>query len=513
MLNPVSPSPIGEMPILELRDVGKSFAGIFACRNISMAVRAGEVVAIAGENGAGKSTTMRCLSGFMTPSEGEILVDGSRVQFGSTRDGEAHGVAMIPQELDLFPELSIAENLFVSGARPRRRWGGFDWALMNRRAAAILAELGVSIDVTQPTKSLSSANAKLVQIARALGRNARVIIMDEPTAALSDREVTNLLGVIRYLRDRGTAVIYITHRLNEIFEISDRVLVLRDGKLVASGPTVEFSPQSLIQSMVGRSLEQLYVRHPHEPGEIALEVCGLGLPGKFRDISFCVRSGEILGLAGLIGAGRSEVAQAIYGMYPAKIGKILVGGKEVKISSVADAIALGLAYLPEERRSQGLILSDPIAQNISFAVLKRFVRFGLIQRRDERQFARNAAQTFTVRGASVEAPVGNLSGGNQQKVLLAKVMALEPKIIILDEPTRGVDVGAKAEIYGLIDELVRSGKAVILISSEMNEIISLSDRVYVMHEGEGSRLIEHGQISAEAIGAAAAGHPEASHVV
>jgi ABC-type sugar transport system ATPase subunit len=492
-------------PAYALRGIGKSFGGVFACRGVSLEVQPGEVVAIAGENGAGKSTTVKCLYGLYAPDEGSVEVAGRAVRMGSPRDGEANGISMIPQELDLFPELSIVENLFVGRDRSRTFWGGFDWKAMRRRAGEILASLGVSLDVTRPVKSLPAATGKLVEIARALNRDARLIIMDEPTAALTEREAERLFSVIRGLTARGVSVIYITHRLDEIFEISDRILVLRDGGMVTCGPTGDFTVASLVQAMVGRPLAQLYARHHHATGDEVLSVRNLSRTGSFRDVSFSLHAGEILGISGLIGAGRSELACAIYGFDPADAGSILVDGRAVRIRSVRDALSHGISYLPEERRSQGLVLPAPVEQNISFGILDSISRFGLVARNRERALAADAVRRFRIAGAGPGAPVGVLSGGNQQKVLLAKTLASGPRIIILDEPTRGVDIGAKAEIYALVEDLARAGKAVILISSEMNEVLSLSDRILVMHEGSVTGIFVREQFSAEAIGAAAAG--------
>lgn len=492
-------------PAFALRGIDKAFGGVHACRGIDLAVQPGEVIAIAGENGAGKSTTVKCFYGLYAPDEGTVEVAGKPVRLNSPRDGEGFGIVMIPQELDLFPELSVVENLFIGTGRPRTAWGGFDWKSMRRKARDILAGLGVDFDVTLPVKALSAANAKLVEIARALSRDARLIIMDEPTASLTEREAGRLFKVIRGLAAKGVSIIYITHRLDEIFEVSNRIAVLRDGRLIACAETSSFTVASLVQAMVGRPLEQFYVRHQHRPGAEILGVEGLSLAGRFHDISFSLRAGEVLGLSGLIGAGRSELACAIYGMDPADSGTIAIDGRRVLVRSVRDAIAHGIAYLPEERRSQGLVLPASITENISFCVLSRFSWFGLVSRKSEHDFARLAARRFTVAGASLDAPVEVLSGGNQQKVLLAKTLAAEPRIIILDEPTRGVDVGAKAEIYAIIDALAAAGKAVILISSEMNEVLSLSDRILVMHEGRITGEFSRDRFSAEAIGAAAAG--------
>lgn len=492
-------------PVCALRDVGKQFGPIIACSGISLELFAGEAVALAGENGAGKSTTAKCLYGYYAPSTGHVEVGGRQVQFRSPRDGEAAGVVIIPQELDLFPELSIVENMFMGQRRLRTRIGTFDWRRMKKIARDILAKLGLRLDVSLPVKLLSAANCKLVEIARALNRNARVIIMDEPTAALTEREVKRLLAIVRDLKAQGVAVVYITHRLDEIFEVCDRIVVLRDGKIVGDKPIGEFTENSLVKLMVGRPLESLFTHNPHPAGEIALEVRGLTSEPAFRDISFQVRRGEIFGISGLIGAGRSELAHALFGLRPFSAGEIFVAGSKKKIRSVADAFANEIAYLPEERRSQGLILPFSIQANMSLASLGRFTSFGLISNRREAAFARKAAAELTVVGADIDACVSVLSGGNQQKVLIAKTLARHPRIIILDEPTRGVDVGAKSEIYKIIDDLARRGCAVLLISSELNEVLAMSDRIMVMREGVAIRTFERSEFSPENIGAAAAG--------
>jgi len=498
-------------PVFALRRIGKSFGPIPACQEIELEIFPGDVIALAGENGAGKSTTMRCLFGVFSPTEGHVEVGGTKVCFNSPRDAEAMGIAMIPQELDLFPELSIAENIFIGQRRPRNRVGLFDWAKMRQRAREIMSSLGVNTDVDAPVRTISAATGKLVEIGRALNRDARLIIMDEPTASLTERETERLFAVIARLKAEKVAVVYITHRLDEIFTISNRIVVMRDGTLIQTSPTADMTVEDLVKAMVGRSLETLYQRHPHPLGKVALSIKSLTRGSAFANVSFEVREGEILGVSGLIGSGRSEVAQAIFGITPPDSGEILLDGKATRIRSPAVAMDNGIAYLPEERRSQGLILPLAIGANISLAVLSRFTSFGFVDRAREDEFAAETVKRFTVSGASLSAPVEILSGGNQQKVLLAKTLALDPRIVILDEPTRGVDVGAKSEIYAIIDRLAAQGKAVILISSEMNEVLSMSDRIIVMHEGRISGEFVRADFSQTAIGAAAAGRRIRSH--
>ncbi len=487
-----------------LRQLGMSFGGVFACRGVDMDFRRGEVHALMGENGAGKSTTMKCLAGLYVPTEGNVEVDGESVQFRSPRDAERRGIALIPQELDLFPELSIAENMFLGAARPRTRWGGIDHRAMREAAREALGRLGANFDPGTKVKHLSAANGKLVEIARALTRDARLLIMDEPTASLTEREVSNLFRVIRDLRARGMAVIYISHRLDEVFALCDRITVLRDGRLIASGPVGDTTPARLVQTMVGRPMDTLFSRTFHPPGPVVLAVDGLGRGKAFRDVSFSLHGGEILGVSGLIGAGRTEVALALFGVAPADNGTVRLRGAPLTVTGPRDAMMSGIAYLPEERRAQGLVLDRSIEWNVGIGCLGQFSRGGLIDGRGARAFAARATAAVGVKGGDLAGPVSHLSGGNQQKVVLARTLALDPDIVILDEPTRGVDVGAKSDIYRIIDGLARSGKAVLMISSELNELMSMCDRIVVMREGSLVGTFDR-PFSAEALGAAAAG--------
>ena len=487
-----------------LRNLGMSFGGVYACRALDLEFHQGEVHAFVGENGAGKSTTMKCLAGLYAPTEGDVEVDGQPVHLTSPRDAERLGICLIPQELDLFPELSIAENMFLGRDRPHTRWGGFDGAKMKAVARAALDRMGLNLDPRKKVKHLSAANAKIVEIARALTRQARLLIMDEPTASLTEREVARLFQVVRDLRAQGITIIYISHRLDEVFALSDRITVLRDGRHVSTGKTSAFTPSSLVQMMVGRPLEALFTRTFQRPGPVVLSVQGLGRSGRFKDVSFDLRRGEILGFSGLIGAGRTEVALALYGIAPADRGRVTIKDQPVQVGSPRRALELGIGYLPEERRAQALVLPRSIAWNISIACLGRFSHLGLLADKDAKAFAKTAASAVGVRGGSLDTPVSHLSGGNQQKVVLAKTLATSPTIVILDEPTRGVDVGAKSEIYKIIDELAKSGKSVIMISSELNELIAMCDRILVMHEGAVAGIFDR-EFSAHQLGAAATG--------
>ena len=494
-----------DKPVLcRMQGIGKHFAGAWACRNVELTVRAGEVHAVLGENGAGKSTLMKLLHGVYQPDEGSIEVAGRELKFGSPKDAEAAGIAMIPQELDLFPDLSVCENLYVGRKRPRTRLGVFDWAAMRREARAVFEKLGIDMDVRAPVRSLSSASAQMVEIARALIRDARIVLMDEPTAALSQQEADRLFAIVRDLCARGVGVVYITHRLEEVFENADQVTVMRDGARVHTGPSHGLDTHSLVELMVGRPLQRFFHRTARSPAGVALKVERLTRRGAFADVSLELRRGEIVGLAGLIGAGRSELAQAIFGIAPADSGEIVVDGHPVKIDSAAIALKHGIAYLPEERRSQGLHLNFSSPWNIAFGNLDALSNFGLVSTGRERTTATGYQSMFSIRG-DMGQPVGGLSGGNQQKVLLSKLLFQKPDIIILDEPTRGVDVGARAEIYRIIDELANAGKAILMISSELNEVLSMADRILVMYRGRLSGPFQGPDFSARQIGFATAG--------
>ena len=419
---------------------------------------------------------------------------------------------MIPQELDLFPELSISDNIWIGQSRPRTRFGGFDYTAMERSAREHLNALGLDVDVRLPAKHLSAANGKLVEIARALNVGASVVVMDEPTASLTEREVDRLLSVVKSMQARNVAVIYITHRLEEIFQVSNRIIVLRDGALISDGLTSEETENSLVKKMVGRPVDDLFSRCPHELGDVLLSVEGLSCEGAFENVSFSLHKGEILGLAGLIGAGRSELAEALFGIRKTTAGTIRLAGEEITIKSVSEAFLSGIGMVPEERRAMGLILEFSIRDNMSFSSLDRFKIGPFIDRNAEAEFAKKAAAEVTIVGAALDAPVSALSGGNQQKAVIAKVLARQPQILILDEPTRGVDIGAKSEIYRIIDELAKKGHAVLLISSELNEIIAMCDRTLVMREGRMMKSFDRSEFSPEAIGAASAGLMERANV-
>lgn len=492
-------------PLAMMSGVTKRFGGVMALEAVDFDLLPGEVHALVGENGAGKSTLVKVLCGVHGSDSGDLEVAGSKVAFASVGEASAAGVALVPQELELFEELSVAENLFTGRNRPRKRWGGFDWSAMHRRAEEIFRSLNVDLDVRVSVKRLSAASRQLVEIGRGLLREARILILDEPTAALSEREASALFGVISGLTANGVGVVYISHRLDEVFRISDRITVMRDGKKVETAPADDFSHDDLVRLMVGRELSKSFQREGVTAGDTVLEVRGLTLPGVFEDVSFSVREGEILGLSGLIGAGRTEVAHAIFGVDPPLGGTIAVRGEEATPRTPAEAQRLGIAYLPEERRSEGLFLPLSVAENATFARLRRLARYGLIRVSEQEAVTEDYVQRLSVRCRSVRDPVSNLSGGNQQKVVLAKCLVNDPSILILDEPTRGVDVGAKSEIYRLIDALAQDGKAVLLISSELEEILAMSDRVVVMREGRVTGEFPGSEATQEGLTAAAMG--------
>lgn len=495
-------------PVFKLEDITKRFGGTVALEDVDFDLLPGEVHALIGENGAGKSTLMKIVAGVHAPDEGTFKVDGEDTQFASPREAEGAGIAMIPQELNLFTELSVAENLFVGRARPRSAWGGLDWNTMQEEARSQFESFDANFDITTQVKQLSTANRQLVAIVRALMGEAKVIIMDEPTASLAGEEVQRLFRIIEDLTSNDVGIVYVSHRLEEIFEISDRVTVLRDGEHIETAPTSEMDSEKLVHLMVGRSLEELFTRSESDPGEVALEVRGLTRQGEFEEVDLSIRKGEVVGLAGLVGAGRTEVAQAIFGINPAEEGEILIEDEAVEINSATDAMRNGVFYVPEERQSQGLILPFPIDSNITLSILDRLSRLGFVKTGSQTESAEKFAESLSIKGAALTDPVSRLSGGNQQKVVLAKSLAREPSILLLDEPTRGVDVGAKSEIYRLIDELAKEGKAVMLISSELEEVLSMSDRIVVMREGRVAGELSREEATQEKVMSAATGAGE-----
>ncbi|MDZ5450102.1 sugar ABC transporter ATP-binding protein [Labrys sp. ZIDIC5] len=488
--------------VVSLRDISKSFSGVKVLRDVNFDVRPGEVHALLGENGAGKSTLIKVIAGVHQPDTGTLTVGSETVRFTSPRHARRHGIATVYQELLLFPELTVAENIFLGNA-PRQKWGGLDWSAMRLRARQLLDSLDShDLDVDAKVGTLSVANRQRVEIAKALSQDARLLIMDEPTAALVEADVRRLMSVVKKLRERGVAIIYVSHRMPEIFELADRVTVLRDGSYIGTRDIGEVTEGSLVSMMVGRSIEQLFPKVEAPLGEVALELRDVSYGRKVQNVSLSLRAGEILGLAGLIGSGRTELALTVFGITPASTGEILVNGRKVTIDGPRKARDLGIAYVPEDRGSQGLVRPMTIRENVSMAVLDKMSNGFAIRFGDEIRRSVEAIKRLGIRTRGPEQIVGQLSGGNQQKVVLAKWLEANPRILIMDEPTRGIDVGAKAEIYALMGRLVQQGVAILMISSELPEVLGMSDRVLVINGGRIVAEFDRSQATPDAVGAA-----------
>jgi rhamnose transport system ATP-binding protein len=492
---------------LQINNIGKRFGATRAVHDVSFGLDVGEVLALIGENGAGKSTVVKILTGIYQPDEGSITIGGENMRFASPQAAARAGVGAIHQETVMFDELSVAENLFAGNHPVSSGFfaGGLvNWKLMLERAKTVLERMDAKIDPETPLKELSVAQKHLVQIARALSQDSSVVIMDEPTAALSKAEIEDLYRIVRQLRDAGKAVLLITHKFDEVFALADRYLVLRDGENVGTGHIKDTSSEALIRLMAGREVGALFPKLESQPGTTMLEVSHFSHPTEFADISFAVRRGEILGFYGLVGAGRSEVMQAIFGLNAAATGTVQIDGKPVHIKSPADAVRNGLVYVPEDRQVAGAILPMSILHNITLASLSSIGN--VLNRKKEEALAMPLAQRLSLRAAHLEQNVSELSGGNQQKVVLSKWLATNPKVIILDEPTKGIDVGAKAAVHSFMSELVQNGLAVILVSSELPEVMNMSDRIVVMREGRMVATFDARAASAEEIVAQAAGN-------
>jgi rhamnose transport system ATP-binding protein len=492
-------------PTIELVGIAKQFGAVQALRGVDLNLYPGEVHALVGENGAGKSTLVKILAGIYRPDAGSIKIDGQVVELHNPAQARNAGIAVIHQEPTLFPDLNVAENVYM-GRHPRDRFGRVDWKHMYQEAERLFASLDVKLNVYTPVQGLSVADQQLVEIAKALSLQSRVLIMDEPTAALSAHEVQELFTIAKQLRERGVAILFVSHRLEEVFELAERVTVFRDGSRVATAPISELTTEQIIHQMVGRELETLYPKTDVEPGEVILDVKHLTRNGVFEDVSFQVRQGEILGFAGLVGAGRTEVARVIFGIDRADAGEIRLGGKPVQIHSPEAAMHYRISYVPEDRRQHGLIMDFSIARNMTLPVLLRQTsQLGLVNRRREREVAQDYSAQLQVRSTGIDQLVKALSGGNQQKVVLAKWLITNPSVLILDEPTRGIDVGSKAEVHRIISELARKGLAIILISSELPEVLAMADRVLVMHEGRVAAEFTHADVDQEKVMFAATG--------
>ncbi len=475
---------------LETRSLSKSFSGVRVLNDVSVGFRRGEVHAVLGENGAGKSTLMKILAGIHAPDSGEVLMNGTRLALGSAHAALNAGIAMIQQELLPFLHLTVAENIFM-GHEPVTRFPGWiDKAAMREQAAALMQRLGIELSPKQKMRELRVAEMQAVEIAKALAHQARVIIMDEPTSALSKREAEALFRIILELRQDGATVIYISHKLEEVFQLADRVSVLRDGAHVATAPVRELSRDRLIALMVGRSVDEAAAGPQVETGAVALSVRGLNKTGKFADVSFDVRRGEVLGLAGLMGAGRSEIVSAIYGLDPADSGEIQVSGRPVIIRKPKDALRAGIGLVTEDRKRFGFVPALGVKQNLTLASLRQWCSAGFIRSESEKRAAEEQVHAFGIKAAHLQQHVEHLSGGNQQKVAIARTLLAGPEILLVDEPTRGIDIAAKAEVHALIRQLARRGKAIVLVSSELPELFSLSDRILVLRQGRVSAEFE-----------------------
>jgi ribose transport system ATP-binding protein len=474
---------MGDAPLLEMKGNTKRFPGVLALDRVDFSVQAGEVHALIGENGAGKSTLMKILGGAYTADSGQIVFGGQPLEIHSPSDAIRSGINVVYQELMLAPHLSAAENILL-GQQPRRSGIIIDWPAMQARAREVIDLLGVELDIRRPVRTLSVAQQQVVEIARALQRKSRLLVLDEPSAVLGKQNMDMLYGVIRRLKAQGIAVVYISHRLEEIFQIADRVTVLKDGALVGSRPVRAVTTDDLVHMMIGRQLSSVYPVSQREVGEPVLRVEGLSKADAFQDVTFEVCSGEIVGIAGLVGSGRTELARVIFGADPADSGHIHLRGRLVAFRSPREALRAGIGLLPEDRKAHGLFLNRPVRENITISSLDRYQELTLLNLRREEKSARDLIKSLGIRTTGLAQLARNLSGGNQQKVVLAKWMGTHSHLLIFDEPTRGVDVGAKMEIYRLMDQLAVEGAAIIMISSELPELLGMSDRILVMRHGQ-----------------------------
>ena len=491
-------------PIIELTGIAKHFGGVQALRGVDFRLFPSEVHALVGENGAGKSTLVKILAGIHRPDAGVVKVGGEVIELRSPTQAQNLGIAVVQQEPMLFPDLDVAENVFM-GRHPRDRFGRVDWKRMYSEVDHLFASLDVSLSSHTPVQGLSVAEQQLVEIAKALSLQARVLVLDEPTAALSPHEVDELFAIVEQLRERDVAVLFVSHRLEEVFKIADRLTVFRDGTHIITAPINEMNTEEIIKYMVGRELSNLFPKSEAEIGEVVLEVRHLTRPGVFADVSFQLRRGEILGFSGLVGAGRTEVARVLFGIDRAESGEVWLKGKKVGIRSPQQAMHYGIAYVPEDRHQQGLVMNFSIAANVTLAILHQVSRLGLLDTRREQQIAGDYASQLRIRASGVEQLVNALSGGNQQKVVLSKWLATNPSVLILDEPTRGIDVGAKAEVHRIISDLAARGLAIILISSELPEVLAMADRVIVLHEGRVTGTFPRSEATQERVMFAATG--------
>ena len=497
--------------VLTATVIGKRFPGVVALSDVDLALRAGEVHALVGENGAGKSTLIKVLTGVYSPDDGTLDYLGRRVHFGRPLDAQAAGISTVYQEVNLVPLQSVASNLYL-GREPRNRFGLLDFRAMNAAATELLTSYGIRVDVTRPLRTLGMGVQQMVAVARAADTKARVVILDEPTSSLEPREVDTLFAIIERLRADGVAVLYVSHRLDELYRICDQVTVLRDGRLVHNGPMADLPRLKLVAMMLGRDLEEVRREgatkfegeHTAERAAPVLEATGLTAKHRLDGVDVTVRPGEIVGLGGLLGAGRSETAMAIAGALPLDDGAVTVEGKRLRTGSVATAMRAGIVLLPEDRKADGILPDLSVRENIVLAALPRLSSAGLVSRRRQESIVDTFMKRLRIKAASPDQRVGELSGGNQQKVLLARLLCMQPKVLLLDEPTRGIDVGAKAEVQALVDELAKDGLGVVLISSEFDEVVEGSDAIVVLREGKVVTRLEGDEVSETALLAALA---------
>ena len=486
--------------LLEMKNIVKTFPGVIAVDKVSFQVKPGTVHALIGENGAGKSTLMKVLAGEYIPDSGEIHFDGEQLNIQNPRDSLDAGISTVYQELNLVPEMTIAENMFLGQEKLTGSKVLVDIASMNKETNSYLSDIGLSdFPATTMLKDLSVSQQQMVEIAKGLRRGSKLIVLDEPTSAITETEVATLFKLVNDLKAKGIAFVYISHKLNEIFELSDEITVMRDGQWVDTRATADMTEDQLITMMVGRELTEMFPKIETQIGDVAFEAKGLTINGVFEDVSFDVRHGEILGISGLMGAGRTEVARAIFGLDPLDSGEMTLEGLPFEVKAPYHAIERGLVYLPEDRKALGLVLERPIIENLSLSSLEMFTRFGLLNTRYEREECNTSKERYKVKTHSLDVAVKNLSGGNQQKVVIGKWLMRPVKVLIIDEPTRGIDVGAKSEIHRLISEQANNGMAVIMISSELPEILGMSDRVAVMHEGRLKGILDRKDATQESV--------------
>ncbi|WP_277674443.1 sugar ABC transporter ATP-binding protein [Piscibacillus halophilus] len=495
---------MSKQPLIEMKGISKSFVGNKVLHEVDFEVKSGEVHALLGENGAGKSTLMKILTGIYDRDEGEVLVKGEPVHFQNTKESEEKGIAVIHQELNIIPYLTVMENMFLGREIKYGKTGFINKKKMIEKSKEYLGQLGVEIDPLTPAKELSVGQQQMVEIAKALSLNAELIVMDEPTAALTDREIERLFEVIDRLRSKGVGVVYISHRMEEIFKICDRISVLRDGEYIGTRDVEGADYDEIIRMLVGRQLGTLFPERETVVGSIRMKVDKLS-SDIFQDVSFELKEGEILGVAGLMGAGRSEIMEALFGYREVQAGKVYINGKETKINNPLDAIKAGIGFVTEDRKEEGLVLSMSVRENFTLTNLKDRSNYSVISNQKERDFVNGMIERFNVKTSGMEQEVKSLSGGNQQKIVIGKWLGINPKILILDEPTRGVDIGAKKEIYQIMNELTQQGVSIIMISSELPEVLGMSDRILVIHEGQISAELNRDEADQEKIMYAATG--------